>query len=315
MSKINEFIELIKHNKSDQNGFLKELDTNDDFFNCFFKYYPDGVYYIDLNGTIRYCNDSAKRILGCDDATIVHQLSQFIHETFDLGDDKWFTEVIEHPVNISVNRVNNRSIDKILLDVFYVQVSIGNEIVGILGIIHDITEFKKTKDQLKLNQEQLVNIYENIDNVLWSADVKKLDLFYVSNSLVDLIGVSAEVFKEQKMNWYDFVHPDDRESYQEKQQLLFKGTKIKHQYRVIHLNKDIRWVQDYTIPILDDKGELIRLDGVVADITEQKLLEEKKLKLAYYDYLTELPNNRLLKERLNEMVKQRGVDSLFLFYT
>ena len=70
------------------------------------------------------------------------------------------------------------------------------------------------------------------------------------------------------------------------------GNILHHQYRIIHKNGDIRWVQDYTIPTLDDNGKLIQLNGLTSDITEQKVLKEKIKYLSDYDPLTKLPNRQ-----------------------
>lgn len=158
MSKINHFIELIKSNEADEDSLIKESCTNHYFFTYFFKYYPDGVYYIDLNGDILNYNDSVKTMLGCDDEEIVEHLNQFLHDAFDLSDEKWFTEVIEQPLKKSVKY--DQSLDSILIEVVYVQVSIGNKIVGVLGIIHDSTEFK-TQDLKIAYYDQLTELPNN----------------------------------------------------------------------------------------------------------------------------------------------------------
>lgn len=310
MSKINQLLELIKNHESDEYSVLKELCTDEYFLDYFFKYYPDGVYYIDLHGNVRYYNESAKRILGLNDNKIIDQLNRFLHDTFDLNDEKWFADVMEQPVKMCVNKKDNQSTGPILVEILYMPISLGNELVGVLGLIHDITEFKLTKDQLKKNQQQLLTIYENVDSVLWSVDTKNQTMVYISTSIIDLIGVSAEVYKERHLNWQDFIHPDDVDHYRKQQPMLLNGQKVKHEYRVIHINGDVRWVQDYTIPILNEDGELFRLDGVIVDITEQKVLEEKKTRLIYYDHLTELPNKRYLIEKIDELVEAENPFSL-----
>ena len=45
--------------------------------------------------------------------------------------------------------------------------------------------------------------------------------------------------------------PEDLPQYWENQNKLESGNILRHQYRIIHKNGDIRWVQDYTIPTLD----------------------------------------------------------------
>ena len=54
------------------------------------------------------------------------------------------------------------------------------------------------------------------------------------------------------------------------------------------------------VPIKDKNGGTEKLMGITEDITERKKAEEQVRKLAYHDTLTNLPNRRLLVERLGQ---------------
>ena len=66
------------------------------------------------------------------------------------------------------------------------------------------------------------------------------------------------------IQWSSIVHREDLRQYLENQLKLETGNILHHQYRIIHKNGDIRWVQDYTIPTLDDNGNIIQLDGLTS---------------------------------------------------
>lgn len=53
-------------------------------------------------------------------------------------------------------------------------------------------------------------------------------------------------------------------------------------------------------PERDDKGRVVRVTGLVQDITERKRTDDVIKKLAYHDSLTHLPNRRLLNDRLHQ---------------
>jgi predicted signal transduction protein with EAL and GGDEF domain len=61
---------------------------------------------------------------------------------------------------------------------------------------------------------------------------------------------------------------------------------------------DRRFVRQRLEAVTADDKSLVRLTGVVQDVTEQRQAEEKIQYLAYYDGLTGLPNRRALDERL-----------------
>lgn len=55
------------------------------------------------------------------------------------------------------------------------------------------------------------------------------------------------------------------------------------------------------VPIKNKNGNVERLMGLTEDITEQKQAEAHIRKLAFHDALTQLPNRRLLFDRLNQV--------------
>lgn len=62
----------------------------------------------------------------------------------------------------------------------------------------------------------------------------------------------------------------------------------------------IYWVRSTIVPFFGADGKPDRYIAIRADITHLKQLEQRALQLALYDPLTNLPNRRLLYERLNQ---------------
>jgi len=60
------------------------------------------------------------------------------------------------------------------------------------------------------------------------------------------------------------------------------------------------------MPLLDADGSIYALCGISTDITERKKTEEIIKELAYHDPLTNLPNRRMLDERLSLLLAQSG---------
>src|SRR5690606_38205286 len=84
---------------------------------------------------------------------------------------------------------------------------------------------------------------------------------------------------------------------------LKSGQNISQQYRIKHKSGKLKWIKDYTIPTFDHLGNIIRLDGIISDITEQKLLEDQLNFLANYDSLTKLPNRKKFIEELEQLIQ------------
>jgi diguanylate cyclase (GGDEF)-like protein/hemerythrin-like metal-binding protein/PAS domain S-box-containing protein len=80
-------------------------------------------------------------------------------------------------------------------------------------------------------------------------------------------------------SWEDFlahVHPDDRQIVIDAAQAhLEQNIKFSVEYRIINKYNDIRWMCSTGLAERDDLGRPIYFRGVVQDITERKLVEEK----------------------------------------
>ncbi|MDO9024271.1 EAL domain-containing protein [Zwartia sp.] len=59
------------------------------------------------------------------------------------------------------------------------------------------------------------------------------------------------------------------------------------------------WNELSITPVRDDEGKLSQFVGIQRDVSERKISTEKIEHLAFYDHLTDLPNRRLLMDRLN----------------
>ncbi|MDD2759995.1 MAG: EAL domain-containing protein [Methylomonas sp.] len=72
------------------------------------------------------------------------------------------------------------------------------------------------------------------------------------------------------------------------------------EFRLVKKNGDVIWVQHTCHPVIAKDGSYLGRRITVRDISEQKDSEEQIRNLAYFDPLTNLPNRRLLMDRLRQ---------------
>ncbi|WP_052353801.1 putative bifunctional diguanylate cyclase/phosphodiesterase [Neobacillus jeddahensis] len=179
-----------------------------------------------------------------------------------------------------------------------------------------ITERDLAESKLKASEERFEMIFKNLDVGIWSMNFPSMEVVFASPALEKLTGYSIQSFLTGEMPWSKLIHPDDYNEYVALQQKLQHGEMIQHQYRIMDIHGTIKWIEDKTFPVLNEDGHLIRLDGIVQDISERKRYEERINYLAFHDYLTELPNRRLFDQRLEELISnyQSDRDKFALFY-
>lgn len=76
--------------------------------------------------------------------------------------------------------------------------------------------------------------------------------------------------------WYKMVHEEDKKAVLKQAKEVISNRAIQTiEHRIIHKSGETRWVKNTTVPCIDGQGDLIAYFGLVTDITEKKLAEEK----------------------------------------
>lgn len=104
----------------------------------------------------------------------------------------------------------------------------------------------------------------------------KSTLVYVSNNIQQL-GYTVEEFLSGRIHFRDIVHAVDRERVRFEiegyaEQDVEEYTQV---YRILSRNGDVHWVEDQTSVERDAQGNKTYNQGILVDITERKLAEEK----------------------------------------
>ena len=139
-------------------------------------------------------------------------------------------------------------------------------------------ELKREKEELRKAQKELNTLFENIDEVIFSVDMVENKLMQMSAGCEKIFGYTLEAFFEDRDLWRKVIHPDD--IFQVNQQFndLRQGRSVFNQYRIVHKDKNVRWVEQKVMPTLNESGWIVRLDGVISDITNRKNAESEQKK-------------------------------------
>ncbi|WP_161974924.1 EAL domain-containing protein [Bacillus timonensis] len=173
--------------------------------------------------------------------------------------------------------------------------------IRLIGTVQDITKRKTAELKLKENENLIEHIFDNLEVGIWSFNMKKAQYELISKGTEIITGYSPSNFSN-RLSWDSLIHPDDYPAYQERHLNIHKGQNFNHQYRIIHRNGEVVWVHEQVLPVFDENNKIVRLDGIVSNITEQKEYEKRIQYLAFHDYLTKLPNRILFEEKVKELI-------------
>ncbi len=106
------------------------------------------------------------------------------------------------------------------------------------------------------------------------------------------------------------------ELYREMWDNLLAGAEWRGEFRNRRKNGELYWCLESISPVKNERGEITHFVGMMEDISERKLAESTIRRLAFYDPLTDLPNRRLMRERLERAIiwSRRGGTQAALLY-
>src|SRR5262249_30089549 len=115
--------------------------------------------------------------------------------------------------------------------------------------------------------EELV---EDIDAIVWEADIEPCRFTFVSRRAVDVLGYPVEAWEEPRF-WHDRIHPLDRDRVLDEDGLAIdEGRDHTLEYRMIAADGAEVHVRDSVTVVVDSAGQPVSLRGVMVDITEQR---------------------------------------------
>ena len=103
--------------------------------------------------------------------------------------------------------------------------------------------------------------------------------------------------------WAPMAHPDDVLAITlELSKLTPTNPIVAVENRVIGADGRVHWCRFINRAFFDEGGNLVETQSVGRDVTERRELEEQVMQMALHDPLTQLPNRRLFKDRLQKAV-------------
>ncbi len=100
---------------------------------------------------------------------------------------------------------------------------------------------------------------------------------YVSPNVVHLLGYRDTDLIRNAMPYSKLVHPDDRDRVTaEVHACSAEGHEtFEQEYRLVHINGEIRWVYDFTTALCNEAGIITHYYGYIVNITTRKDAEEQ----------------------------------------
>jgi len=147
-------------------------------------------------------------------------------------------------------------------------------ITGFTGIARDITRQKEEEIETKRAKQMLESIFNEIADVAWSLSLPDRKVNFITPSAEKLFETSIDHLLYDPKWWEKSIHPEDKKLIPMTYRLLKKQGYYAFHHRIITPKGKTKWVYNEGRLIKDSNDEVVRLDGLFLDRTDQYTAEE-----------------------------------------
>jgi diguanylate cyclase (GGDEF)-like protein/PAS domain S-box-containing protein len=133
----------------------------------------------------------------------------------------------------------------------------------------------RTHEEIEASEVRYRRLVESIEysHFVYSQDTKGV-FTYLSPSITALLGYQPQEFKQHYQTFLT-DHPANRKAI-EASELAIQGQKQPpFELEICHKDGSLRWLEVNEMPILNDEGQVVSVDGIAHDITGRKLAMQR----------------------------------------
>lgn len=146
-----------------------------------------------------------------------------------------------------------------------------------------------TNNELSNARERIVDIRKSLNISLWSRRAPDWGIIQITPGSEHIFGYPEAVLKAHPDLWLNMIHDEDRLIKAEMLETLqMKKQVVQNQFRILTGDGTIKWIQNHIKPVLNNQGELLRIDGITQDISismmmkKELVLSEEKFRTLFY---------------------------------
>ncbi|MDN4606704.1 sensor domain-containing protein [Sporosarcina highlanderae] len=178
-----------------------------------------------------------------------------------------------------------------------------------IAIRYDITARKRAEESLEIAlQNDFRTTVKNLQNAIFkytTTEDGSILFTLFEGQIKERVGLTVDLLNNNEVN--HLFTDEELETYESYLQAGMAGETV--QFEITHEGHTFLV---YLSPISKD-GKIVEVVGTASDITERVKAEKAIEHMAYFDYLTGLPNRRNLQDIVNQKFKQTGKQFALLF--
>ncbi len=266
------FFRDITHRKKIEEEVQRQKDFSQNLINSTL----EGLLAFDMELRYTVWNPAMERINGHSREEVLGQCAfEFFPFLEQIGEDRYYREALQGKTGFSQGKAcRNAAGEQKILDARYMPIrNVRGEIIGGLGIIHDVTERNNTAEALRLSEMNLKAVFNNtFQNIILMDREGRIQTFN-SNAAVVFRENTGKDLKVGNII-FDYTHPENVEALRVNLNKALQGEAAQLE-KVYRMGDGLNhWFEINYYPVFDENGEIEGLCLTSLDIDDRKKVEE-----------------------------------------
>jgi len=171
-----------------------------------------------------------------------------------------------------------------------------------LCLLEDISIRKEAEEALRASERDKSILLSNLPGMAFRCkNDQEWTMLFVSDGCVKLCGYTPESLTfNRDVSYNDLILPEYREGLRKEwDRILIERLPFTHEYEIITIKGEHKWVLEMGEGIYTKKGEVESLEGIILDISDRKIMEENLKYFNEHDELTGLYNRKYFETLLH----------------
>ncbi len=250
-----------------------ELETLLRQYTDLYDFAPVGYLTLARDGTIRSANLAGANLLGMEHSTLIkRRFGLFV----SVESRPAFNAFLENLLSADGKKTCELALLKNEDALFWVRLEATGFESGqeCRAALVDITERRRAEEALRVSEQKFRLLAENAPDLIYRYRLAPTRGFeYVSPAATRITGYTPEDHYADPDLGFKLVHPDDQYLLENAAQGEIRPDEPIN-LRWVRRDGTMIWTEQRNIPIFDDAGNLIALEGIARDITARKQAEE-----------------------------------------
>ncbi len=275
-SKLRQRVTESEESQAQLNQTVQALQESEEHYRALVHQMRDGFAITDIRGRITFSNKALVEMFGYENPEEMVGKSYFEFLSPEVRDeimdkfsraikDRDYSELLEFPTI-------RRDGGTFFVQVKHLPIMKEGRIVGIGGIVRDITQRKQEEEALRQSQERFKELAELLPEAIYEMDDRG-NFTFVNRNAFTLFRYTQQDF-DRGLNAFDMIVPHERRRAMANVKRVLKGEEIGlTEYTALRKDGSTFPCMICSTPIIRE-GTPVGLRGIVTDITERKRAEE-----------------------------------------